>query len=312
MEAGIGDHDLGPNHGRVGYRLSPGAPTRMCWVISDSMNPGAANFATNTGFVDVPGVRLAYDAAGQGTDLVFLHGGLLDRRMWDSQFAFFARNYRAIRYDMRSAGQSETVPSSEPFTHHEDLFHFLEALGIERASLVGHSNYAVALDFAIAYPGLVEKLVLVSPGLRGYDFRDAWVGTRSAAMMQALARRDLGGAVEEFLSMWVDGPYRAAREISPLVRVPVGEMVTRAFHLSRLAPNCKGLEPPAAGRLDEVGVPTLIVLGEEDAPDVHAIARLIHEGIPRSQLVKIPDGGHTLVMETPKEFNKVVEAFLRD
>jgi 3-oxoadipate enol-lactonase len=46
---------------------------------------------TGTGFIDIPGVRLAHDMAGRGSPVVFLHGGLLDRRMWDGQFAFFAR-----------------------------------------------------------------------------------------------------------------------------------------------------------------------------------------------------------------------------
>src|SRR6516164_1886256 len=141
-----------------------------------------ANINTLSGFVDVPGVRLSYDVAGRGSDLVLLHGRLLDRRMWDGQFGFFARNYRAIRYDMRSSGRSETTPTSEPFTHHEDLLCFLRAaLRIPRVSLVGLSNYAVALDFAIAYPELIEKLVLASPGLRGYAFRDPWVGIKFAA-----------------------------------------------------------------------------------------------------------------------------------
>lgn len=266
----------------------------------------------NPSFVDVPGVRLAYDKSGLGAPVVFLHGGLLDRRQWEGQFEFFARKYCAIRYDMRSSGQSETSPSSEPFMHHEDLFHFLRALKIQHLSLVGLSNYAVALDFTIAYPTLVEKLVLVSPGLRGYEFHDPWVGTKFAAMMQSLGQQDLSGAVEVFLTMWVDGPYRTPGEVNPLLRERVREMVTHAFRLSRLAPNCKGLEPPAAGRLSEVHVPTLVVLGEHDAPDIHAIGHLIHEGVVGSRLVKIPGAGHTLVMEKPDEFNRVVEDFLRN
>src|SRR5215831_16668239 len=102
-------------------------------------------------FVDLPGVRLAYDRAGHGDAVIFLHGGLLDRRMWDDQFSYFARHYQAIRYDMRGAGRSETTPSVEPFTHHDDLYYFLQALRLQQVSLVGLSNYAVALDFAIAY-----------------------------------------------------------------------------------------------------------------------------------------------------------------
>jgi pimeloyl-ACP methyl ester carboxylesterase len=263
-----------------------------------------------TSFIDVPGVRIAYEIAGLGPSLIFLHGGLLDRRMWEDQFAFFARSHRAIRYDMRSSGQSETAPTTEPFTHHQDLLRFLSALEIDRVSLIGLSNYAIALDFTIAYPQLVEKLVLVSPGLRGYDFRDPWVGTNFAAMMRALGQQDLSRAVDVFLTMWLDGPYRKPEEVNPFVRDRVREMVTRSFGLSRLAPNSKGLEPPAIGRLSEVHSPTLIVLGEKDAPDIHSIGKLIHEGVAGSRVVRLSDVGHCLPMEKPNEFNIKVETFL--
>ena len=89
-------------------------------------------------------------------------------------------------------------------------------------------------------------------------------------------------------------------------RARVREMVTHALRLSRLASNCKGLEPPAAGRLAEVHAPTLVVLGDKDTPDIHAIGRLIHEGVAGSRLAWIRDAGHTLVMEKSDEFNRVV------
>jgi pimeloyl-ACP methyl ester carboxylesterase len=171
--------------------------------------------------------------------------------------------------------------------------------------------WGVALDFAIAYPNLVRNLILVSPGLRGYEFRDSWVGGRSAAMLQALGQRDLAGAVEVFLTMWVDGPYRTLTMVDPVVRERVREMVTHSFPLSRLAPNVCGLEPPAIGRLGEVRAPTLIVLGDQDAPDIHAIGHLIHYHVTGSKLVTIPTVGHTLVMEKPAEFNTLIDQFLR-
>src|SRR5215472_10480646 len=93
---------------------------------------------TETSFVAIPGVRLAYDSAGQGAAVVFLNGGLLDRRQWDGQFTFFSRNYRTIRYDLRASGDSETTRSGEPFTHHEDLIRLLQAPE-DRARLAGGS-----------------------------------------------------------------------------------------------------------------------------------------------------------------------------
>ena len=110
--------------------------------------------------------------------------------------------------------------------------------------------------------------------------------------------------------MWVDGPYRTPAEVSPAVRDWAREMARRAFQMSRLAPNCEGLEPPAIGRLAEVQVPTLVVLGEKDARDIHAVGQLIQHGVVRARLAEVPDVGHTLIMEKPDEFNRLVEEFL--
>ena len=74
-------------------------------------------------------------------------------------------------------------------------------------------------------------------------------------------------------------------------------MVAHAFPLSRLAPNVRGLEPPAIGRLAEVRAPTLVVLGDKAAPHIHAIGKLIHDNVSGSKLATIPETGHTLVME---------------
>ena len=58
-----------------------------------------------------------------------------------------------------------------------------------------------------------------------------WLGTNFAAMMEALSRKELAAAVEVFLTMWVDGPYREPAEVNPLVRERVREMLTRSFGL---------------------------------------------------------------------------------
>ena len=58
--------------------------------------------------------------------------------------------------------------------------------------------------------------------------------------------------------------------------------------------------------------PALIVLGDKDTSDIHAIGELIHQGVQGSRVERIRDVGHTLVMEKPAEFNRIVEIFLRD
>jgi 3-oxoadipate enol-lactonase len=265
-----------------------------------------------SGFVELPGVRLAYEIAGDGHPVVFLHGGLLDGRMWDAQFQFFAQQYQAIRYDMRGAGKSGTLPIAEPYVPYQDLYHFLHALNIPRAALVGLSGGArLAIDLAIAHPELVRKLVAVSPGMSGYVFRDPWTRQRGEAFRQALSAGALADAVEVFLTMWTDGPDRTPEQVDPAARARIRAMVTHTLSQDRPAPNIQELEPPALGRLTEIEAPTLIVLGEKDTSDIHTIGQLLHEQVAGSQLVMLPDVGHTLVMEKPLEFNTLVDHFLR-
>jgi len=266
--------------------------------------------AVTDGFVEIPGVRLYYEMAGDGEPLVLLHSGLLDGRMWDEQFPYFAQHYQALRYHRRSAGKSETSPSTEPYTHYQDLYQLLSALNIQRATLVGLSEGSrVVIDFSIAHPEMVRKLVVVSPAMSGFEYHDEWIVKHGEAMEQALKQRDLAGAVEEFLIMWVDGPYRTPEQVDPAVRERVRKMVTNAFPLSRLAPNVQYLDPPAVGRLSEIHVPTLIVVGELDTSDVHEIGKLLKEQVVGAELVMMANVAHTLVMEKPGEFTRLLLTF---
>jgi pimeloyl-ACP methyl ester carboxylesterase len=263
------------------------------------------------GFVELPGAQLYYEIAGTGEPLVFLHGGYLDGRMWDEQFQFFAQHYQAIRYDMRYSGKSKTAPSTEPYTPYQDLYDLLQALHIPKATLIGLSGGArFALDYAIAYPDLVQKLILVSPGMSGYTFIDEWSQERSRELRQAFLQKDPANVIEIFLRMWTDGPYRTPEQVNPAVRERVRAIAIHTFSLNNPAPNFKELDPPAIGRLAEVHAPTLVVLGDKDTSDIHAIGKLLQDHLPTTEQVIIPDVGHILVMEKPAEFNAVVDRFL--
>jgi 3-oxoadipate enol-lactonase len=98
---------------------------------------------------------------GGGAPLVFLHGGLLDSRMWEDQVSFFRTVFRTIRYDARGYGPSERTPGV--FGPHEDLHGLLKVVNAEPAFLVGQSLGArTAVSFALEHPSAVRALVLVS------------------------------------------------------------------------------------------------------------------------------------------------------
>lgn len=271
----------------------------------------ASSTQIDQGFVDLPGGRIYYEKAGEGEPIVFLHGGLLDSRMWDEHVLFFAQHYQVIRYDTRGAGKSIIVSSHEPYSPYQELADLLTHLGIQRASLVGLSGGArFSIDMALAYPERVQKLVLVSPGMSGYQFVDPWTLRHEEAFEEAFAQGDVTRAVEHFLVVWVDGPSRSPEEVDVGVRERCRTMATQAILQGGLALEWHELEPPAVGRLAEMQASTLIILGEKDASDIRTIGEQLYQEVQDAELVKLPHVAHPLSMEVPTLFNTLVSQFL--
>src|SRR5262245_16525331 len=110
---------------------------------------------------------IAYDVQGSGPVVVLLTGSNLDRRMWTREAQWLSKNHRVVRYDLRAHGESDTATSE--FSHLADLIAVLDALKIEKATLIGLSAGAfIALDAALDIPTRVERIVLAGPGVSGY------------------------------------------------------------------------------------------------------------------------------------------------
>jgi len=268
-----------------------------------------ASAAVKTGYVTIGRYSLYYEETGKGDPLILIHGGMLDRRMWDGQFELFGRWSRVVRYDNRNQGLSHGIPDS--FSYHEDLNKFMEALGIQRARLVGLSlGGSIAIDFALAHPEKVSALVLVSSGLSGYENRDSTLQAYEKKQSDAIARRDLNSFIEYFQRSWTDGPRRTPDQVNRDVRQRVRDMIRATLSKSEPLSTVLPLNPPALGRLASIHVPTLFVLGEFDSPGIQEIASLVLKGIPGSRKVVIKGAGHMVNMEKPEEFNEVVGEFL--
>jgi pimeloyl-ACP methyl ester carboxylesterase len=178
-----------------------------------------ASIRVDTATVAVNGTRLYYEAAGEGPAVVLLHGGNLDRRLWDPQFLALAREHRVVRYDLRGFGRSRDRDG--PFQAHEDLRALLDMLGVPRASLVGLSGGGrIAIDFAFAYPDRVHRLVLAAPGLSGWVYRDRG---DTAYFPEARRARDRGDAAGMGIA-WLGSAYMWPAMEHPALVVPLREM----------------------------------------------------------------------------------------
>jgi pimeloyl-ACP methyl ester carboxylesterase len=250
------------------------------------------------------------EVAGSGPAVALVHEGICDSRMWDDQWDEWSRSYRLLRLDLRGFGRSPL--GTEPYSHARDVIAALEEHGIDGAALVGVSlGGRVVLEVALARPDLVRALVLVAPGMPGHEWseelRALW-GEEEAAFEAG----DLDGAVEVSLRTWVDGPRRRPEDVDPGVRRRVAEMQRQAYELQRDWVDEDLLVPDLAQRLGEVGVPTLVLVGEEDQPDMQAIAERLGREIPGARLATIPATAHVPSMERPREFDELVLPFLAE
>jgi 3-oxoadipate enol-lactonase len=259
------------------------------------------------GFANIDGAQLYYEAAGAGHPLVLLHGHLIDSGQWDEQFELFARHYRVIRYDARGFGQSSQP--AEPFAHYEDLRAILEHFGIERAYLMGCSGGgATIIDFALAYPKLADALILVGTGLAGYQWGDP--PPLAIELREAFERGEIDRAVELSIHLWTDGRNRGSEQVNPAARERIRSMTARLFARPDVEAAPRPLEPPAIGRLAELHVPTLAIVGDCDVPPILEIADMLAMQAPRARKVVVPDAGHHPNMEHPALFNQLVLDFL--
>lgn len=262
-----------------------------------------------TGFADVNNTRLYYEVAGTGHPLVLIHGGLVNRRLWDDQLAVFAQHYKVIRFDIRSFGDSAPITAeTPPYSLEEDLYSLLKFLGIEKTYVLGLSmGGAMAIDFTLMYPEMVDALIPAAMGLSGFEGEEPWT-----EVDEALKRGDVAQAVELNLRMWTDGPLRTADQVDPDVREKVRVMTTRNFEHpeEENATQPRTLEPPAISRLSEIHVPTLIIIGDQDVLDILKIADILEKGIPGARIEVIHGTAHHLNMEKPQEFNRIVLDFL--
>lgn len=126
----------------------------------------------------------------------------------------------------------------------------------------------------------------------------------------AIKQGDVARAVELELRRWVDGPSRTPDQVKPRAREKVREMDTDAFANSSEEGQYQPLDPPAIGRLGEIRVPTLVIVGDQDVPYIVDIAERLAAGIAAAKKTVISGAAHMVNMERPDEFNRIVLEFL--
>lgn len=253
--------------------------------------------------------RLAGWQAGEGLPVVFLHAGVCDKRMWESQMAAVAEEgWQAIAYDRR--GYGETVSADEAFSHVDDLEAVLKALDIHAAVFVGCSmGGGLALDFALRHPGRVIGLVLIGTSVTGAP----WSATDAesqieAAEEDAFERGDLDMLNRVQAHEWLDGPRAQSGRVGGAVRALFMDM--NAIALAKPTLTLEERSPHAWTRVAEVGAPTLLLVGDEDFTALIDRHEHLSEEMPNAFAAVLEGVAHIPSIERPELVNSMLLEFL--
>jgi pimeloyl-ACP methyl ester carboxylesterase len=264
-------------------------------------------------YVKVGDGKLYYEIAGEGEPLVLVHAAFVDSGMWDTQWNEFAKHYQVIRFDMRGNGKSDKA--TKPVNRREELYQLLTELGIERGHILGCSMGGMTvIDFALEHPEMAKSLIAVSASPSGFELKGD-MPPHLQEMMEAAQKGDVERTSELQIRIWVDGMYRKPNQVDPAVRKHAAAMNKIAvkngtFGVADMKP-LNPLNPPAVGRLKEIKVPTLVIAGALDHPEVVRAADVMAAEIKGAKKLIIQDAAHVPSMEKPAEFNRAVLDFLR-
>lgn len=262
-------------------------------------------------YLMLDGHKIHYKTEGEGKPLLFVHGGYLNLDMWDRQADFFTqKGFQVIRFSDLGHGLTEQADSSS--LGYEIIDAVATKCTDQKLTLIGLSwGGMLCVDYALQYPDKVEKLVLVAPGLHGWEyFQDSVAAQNYAARQEAIKQNDTIRAAQLFQKNWVIGPRRDASNLKMKLLKQTQNMILHTFRnhwqedWSRLSPT------PAIDRLDEIKTPTLIFTGDQDAEDILMIGKKYDTDIPNSRLTHLGEIAHCINMETPNRFNKLLYQFV--
>ena len=239
-----------------------------------------------------PGAAIHYETHGEGPAVLLSHGFGLTARMWAGQVEALASANRLILWDLRGHGRSDSPEDPglyDPEACVADMAALLDAEGIERAVVGGLSlGGYLSLAFHLRHPERVRALMLFDcgPGFRRDEPREAW-NERTRKRGDRIAAGD-------------------ARALSELEPGGHGDLagVARAARWMMLHHDASVLES-----LPSVRAPTLVLVGEHDAP-FRGAADYMARKIPNAEQVVLPGAGHTANFDNPAAFNAAVSAFL--
>ena len=261
------------------------------------------------------GTRLYYESTGSGYPLLFSHEFAGDYRSWEPQVRYFARRYRVIAYNARGYPPSDVPEDAGAYSQAratDDIAQLLEALQVPQAHVVGLSmgGYAT-LHFGLNYPQMARSLVVAGCGYGSVE------GDRQKFHQDTaqVAQRIQSDGMPAMAEVYAKGPTRVQFEDKDPHgwQEFAGQLAEHSATGAALTMRGVQGQRPSVYELEaqmrQLQVPTLIVTGDEDEPCLEP-GLFMKRAIPTAGLVVVPKTGHTINLEEPESFNRIVSDFL--
>jgi 2-succinyl-6-hydroxy-2,4-cyclohexadiene-1-carboxylate synthase len=269
---------------------------------------------TPTPRIAVNGISLYVRMVGKGDPLVLLHGFTGSSRSWLPHVAEFKSHNFCISVDLLGHGGSD-VPA-DPARYRmdkqiDDLLDVFDALGLGRVNLLGYSmGGRVALSFAVAHPERVRSLIIesASPGIADPAQRRERIRGD-----EVLAESIENEGLQKFVEHWESLPIFATQNaLPPALRDEIRQQ--RLGNSPRGLINSlrglgTGVQPSMWEKLHRLTMPVLLVVGEFDQKYTSIALRMASK-IAKVKVAIIEGAGHTVHLEKPATFNRVVLSFL--
>jgi pimeloyl-ACP methyl ester carboxylesterase len=265
------------------------------------------------------GLNFHYQQAGEGPDVVLIHGVTGDLSIWFlcEAMGVLGRSFRVTAYDLRGHGYSDLAPSGYTSADQSgDTIAIMDALEIDRAMLVGHSfGGVIAMHAAVLHPDRIEAVVLSDPSfpaLRHLEDLSRWGHWQNFRDEAAQAGVTLSDEYWYDLGKFFDQVLHLDDERMLRFRQAVGLPGLR--RLLRLAETTCGDDAKAEAGLTEdlirsVTQPVLALFGEH-SPFL-ATADYLAEHLPHCENVRVPAAKHRAPEESPEQFVELVSGFLQ-
>lgn len=241
--------------------------------------------------------KVYYEAEGAGLGILFIHGAAFTRICWENQTFFLSKQYQVCTVDLPGHGRSEVILENVSINNYAKIItEVIKMLDMKNPVVCGHSmGGAIGLQLALDWPNQLGALVLVGSGAKLGVYPDILTTLRS----------NFREAIDLIYDNWAFS-MKTDKDLIEVVKRHILEIKSHIAVADYEA--CNAFDCRA--RLEELQLPTLMIVGEEDKLTPVRYSEYLLKQIRGSTLEIIPEAGHYVMLEQPEQFNRALLSFL--